>query len=121
MVGKRRIVNLKVLPGQPTNGTGRICVHLFIQDEAGTFVEPCAIHPVFKDGVQVKQMVSVGPTRGRLACDPRRSVAPFVRGGVTIVTVRTDDPRSVSCPKCLASAGYAAAMAKLTAATTQKH
>ena len=106
MPRKKRIIDLKVIPGEPLDGTGRICIHLFVQDESGSFVEPHAVRPIFRDGVQVKQEVDCRPTRGRLACDPKRSLAPVTCGSVTTVTSRTDDPRAVTCPKCIASKDY---------------
>lgn len=110
-------VIVKVLPGEPLDGTGRVCIHLFVQDTSGPFVEPHAIHPVVKDGVQVKQVVEAKPTRGRLACDPKRSVAPVTRGKVTSVTMRTDSPYAVTCPKCIESEDYIKLLAKTTAMT----
>lgn len=111
MMGKRQ-VNLRVLPGEPTDGSGRVCIHLFVPDEAGPFVEPHVLHPVIENGVAVKQKVQAKPTRGRLACDPKRTVAPVTRGNVTTVTPRTDDPRAATCPRCIASEAYAAMMAR---------
>lgn len=105
-----RIVKLNVLPGEPTDGTGRVCIHLFVRDERGLFVEPHALHPVFEDGVQVKQRVVAGPARGRLACDPKRDARPLTRGNVTTVTPRTEDTNAVTCLKCLASSDYAKAV-----------
>lgn len=113
----KRIVNVKVLPGQPLDGGGTVCVHLFVADARGPFVEPSVLHPVYEGGVQVKQRVEAQATRGRLACDPRRDAAPVTRRGVTTVTLRTDDPRGVNCPKCKASAEHAEALAKLAALT----
>lgn len=104
----KRIVDVKVLPGEPTDGSGRVCIHLFVQDEAGPFSEPCIMHPVLNDeGQPMKRRFTTRPTQGRLACDPKRTVAPVTRSGVTSVTIRTDDPRGVSCIKCLASSDYA--------------
>lgn len=102
MAGKRKI-NMKVLAGEPLDGSGRVCIHLFVQDKRGSFVEPNAIMPVFRDGVQVKQEVTTGDARGRLACDAKRNPRPTTHNRYTIVTSRTDDPRAVTCPKCLAS------------------
>lgn len=119
-MGKKRIVDLKVVPGQPTNGTGRVCIHLFVQDKAGLFVEAHALHPVFKDGQQVKQMVEARPTRGRLACDPKRAVKHVTRGNATLVTPRTDDPRAVTCPKCIASTDYKRMTDRLATAEAAK-
>ena len=106
----KRIVNVKVLPGEPTDGSGRMCIHLFVQGEDGPFVEPHVLHPSVESGVAVKQKLVARPTRGRLACDPRRTVAPVTRGGVTTITPRTSDPRAVSCVKCIASADYKSMM-----------
>lgn len=102
-----------VLPGEPRDGTGRVCIHLFVQDERGAFAEPHALHPVVVDGEQVKQKVEARSTLGRLACDPKRKVAPVVRGKVTTVTMRSDDPRAVTCGKCKDSPDYKAMMARL--------
>ncbi len=99
-----RIVNLSVLPGEPLDGTGKVCVHLFLKDSNGTFVEPHALHPVYKDGLIVKGQLEAKPTRGRLACNPKRNAVPATRNGITTVTPRSDDPRAVTCPRCLASA-----------------
>src|SRR3954467_7971518 len=104
----KRVVDLKVLPGEPLNGGGRMCIHLFVQDEVhGKFTEPHALHPALdEEGQPIKQKVTARPTLGRLACDPNRNPGPRVVRGVTYVTIRTDDPRAVTCPKCLASADY---------------
>ena len=99
----RRIVNVSVIPGELLDGSGRVCIHLFIQDEQGPFVEMHVLHPVYEDGKRVKQRLEVKPTRGRLVCSLTRTVAPITRGGVTKVTLRTDDPRAVTCLKCLAT------------------
>lgn len=109
-----KVVNVKVLPGEPTDGSGRVCIHLFVQDPRGPILEPHALHPVIgPDGEPVKQRVEARPTRGRLACDSRRRAAPDVRGNVASVTCRTDDPRAVTCLKCKATADYERAMVAL--------
>ena len=102
----KRVVNINVLPGEPLDGRGKVCIHLFVQDPTGSFIEPHALHPVYKDGELVKQQVEARPTRGRLACDNKRNVAPVTKNGITTVTLRSDDPRGVSCPKCKASQDY---------------
>ena len=106
-MSNKRIVSVKVLPGEPVDGSGRVCIHLFVQDERGSFVEPSALHPVIDNGVVVKQKVTARHTRGRLACDKKRNPAPTTHEGVTSVTSRTDDPRAVTCLKCIASVDYA--------------
>lgn len=112
----RRVVSSKVLPGEPVDGTGRVCIHLFVPDARGPFVEPHALHPVVRNGEVAKQELEARPTRGRLACDPRRGVALVVRGGVTYVTHRTDDARAVTCAKCRGTADYMRAMDLISAA-----
>ena len=115
MAGKRarRVIALKVLPGEPTDGTGRNCIHLLVPDQSGPFVEPHVLHPALDEaGQPVKRKLVARATRARLACDPRRTVAPAVRGNVTTVTARTDDPRAVTCAKCLASADYRRMMSR---------
>ena len=103
----KRVVNVKVLPWEPTDGSGKVCIHFFVKDEAGPFVEPSVTCLVDTDE---GKRLSVAPARGRLACDSKRCVAPVVRGNVVTVTPRTDDPRAVTCPKCKASKEYIEAM-----------
>lgn len=103
----KRIINVKVCPGEPTDGTGRVCIHLFVKDERGTFVEPHVIHQATDAaGQPIKGQLVAKETRGRLACSPTRKAAPTTTGGVTTVTPRTDDARAVTCPKCIASKDY---------------
>ncbi len=107
------VICMSVLPGEPTDGSGRVCIHLFLKDEAGPIVEPHVLHPVVgEDGQPVKQQVVAKATRGRLACG-KRLVAPVTRGNTVTITQRTDDPRAATCLKCLSSREYLAAMAKL--------
>mgnify|MGYP001571892846 CR=1 FL=1 len=111
---KRRVC-VRVNPGEPLNGSGKVCIHLFVQDERGPFVEPHVLHSeIIEDGETVKKQLEAKPTRGRLACDPKRRVAPVTKGGVTIVTPRTDDPRAVTCLKCAATTEYAEMMESMT-------
>ena len=106
----KRVIGVKVIYGEPTDGSGRVCIHLFVQGEDGPFVEPHALHPVVENGEVVKQKFAARPTRGRLACDPKRTVAPVTRGSVTTITSRTDDPRAATCPRCIESVYYKKAM-----------
>lgn len=105
----RNVIDIKVLPGEPLDGSGKVCIHLFVQDERGPFVEPHVLHGDDSD----KNKIVAKATRGRLACDPKRLVAPVTRRGVTSVTMRTDDPRAATCPKCIVSSAYAELMDKI--------
>jgi hypothetical protein len=109
----KRIVNMKVLPGEPLDGAGRVCIHFLVQDTAGPFVEPHVLHPVVEGGTVVKRKLQAKPTRCRLACDAKRLVAPVTRNGVTTETSRTDDPRAVTCPKCITTEEYKESMERL--------
>lgn len=107
---KRRAIQLQALPGQSVEavrrGAGRMVIHLFVKDTHGPFVEPHALHQACQDGIPVKGQLEAKPTRGRLACQSNALVAPVTRDGVTKVTLRTDDPRAVTCPACLKSDAY---------------
>ena len=118
MARKRRIVNVKLLPFEPTDGSGRARIHLFVPDERGPFVEKHVLQLVTEtgeDGV-TRREIEAKPARGRLACDPKKTVAPKVSNGVTTVTMRSDDPRAVTCARCCVSDDYARMMAALEAA-----
>lgn len=109
-------VMMSVLPDEPLDGSGRVCVHLVVSDERGPFTEPHFLHPVFDaQGQPVKQQVVARPTRARLACSRTRTVAPVTRGGVTRVTSRTSSVEAVNCPKCRASSEYAEMIQRLEA------
>lgn len=116
----RRIVSVSVVPGQPTDGSGRVCIHLLVRDERGPIVEPHALHPKVDElGNVVKAELVARPTRMRLACDGRRRVAPVTRGKVTTVTHRTEEPTAVTCPKCKATTEYANALARIEEAKSR--
>lgn len=119
-MSKKRIIAVKVLPGEPTDGTGRVCIHMLVRDSIGPITEPYVLHPKLDgDGNRVGAELEARPTRMVLACDGtrRRTVAPVVRDGVTAVTHRTEDPRATTCPRCIASKYYVEAMRSLGEAT----
>ena len=103
---------MSVLPGEPLDGSGRVCVHLFVQDEKGLITEPHVLHHT-PSGVVAK------PTKGRIACDSRLKVKPVTIKGVTKITFRSDDPRAVTCPGCISSEFYKSMMAKLSPPNSQ--
>lgn len=104
----KRKLNVKVLPGEPLDGTGRVCIHLVVPYERGPFVQN---HMLYleegqdEEGRRTRQLVHK-PTRCRLACNPERNPKPHTRNGITTITMHTDDTRAVTCPKCLASEDY---------------
>jgi hypothetical protein len=115
---QRRVIESKVLPGQPLTGLGIVCCHFFMPDANGVIIEPNGLSPALDEqGEPIRGKIQAGPMRGRLACNPRRRVAPIIRNGVTTVTRRSDDPRAVTCLKCKATKEYQEAMERLKATT----
>ena len=106
----KRTVCVAVNPGEPKDGSGKVCIHLFVPDDRGPFIEPSVTC------LDAENRLSVKSTRGRLACDPKRTVAQVTKGGVTTVVMRTGDPRAATCPKCKASAVYADMMSQIEGA-----
>lgn len=110
--GRKRTppISLSVLPGEPTDGSGKICVHLLVEDKKGLIAESM-LHPVYgEDGQPIGQQLQLKPVKCRLACDPKRLVVPVVKNGITHITMRTDSPEAVTCPKCKQSNEYLTAM-----------
>ncbi len=91
---------IKVLPD------GRVRHHWFVRDEQGPIKTPLRQDPT-QAGV-----LRLGGAVGYIACQKRRqSTAPEVRGNQVVPLCHTDDPRAATCPDCLATPEYAAAMA----------
>lgn len=112
---KRRI-NLSVLPGDMEaikRGAGRNCIHLFVEDDRGPYSEPHVLYPLLDaQGEPVKGQYEARATRGRIACDRRKIALPRQRAGTSVVdvTLRTNEARAVTCPKCQATPEYAEKM-----------
>lgn len=99
------IVVMRVLPPD-AQGTRYVRVCWFMIDANGPAQNPSGVIET-----------SWGPkdyegARGRIACQPQRtSVLPEYNGVETKLTVRSEDPRAVTCPLCKATPEYKAAMA----------
>lgn len=83
------ILNVKML----SDGSGRVCIHWLIQDEAGpikTTARP--------------DLAKLTTTSGRIACNPKQnSVNPVDRNGEHLMCLHSPEVRAVTCPKCLAT------------------
>ncbi len=110
----KRKLNVRVLPGQPTDGSGKVCVHLFVPDERGLFTEPSVTY--LADTDEGKRL-SVRPMCGRIACDRKKTVTQKTVKGVTDIIFRTGDPRGVTCSRCTNSTEYVEMMEQLNKVT----
>ena len=61
MPSKKRVVQISVLPGEPTDGSGKVCIPLIVQDETSLFNTPPGLHQGPDNRMEAKQ------TRRRLA------------------------------------------------------
>lgn len=100
----KRIVDMgRELPG------GRVRIHWFVFQEGG---------PAKTSKGKLKSSggeIEVVGKSGYVACDPKRTTLNPSRHGEVIKTFHhTDDPRAATCPECLATAEYKAAMAKMS-------
>ncbi len=109
-----QILNMMVLPGEPKDGTGRICTHLWMNNPKGKFLQHYVMQPIAdKNGEVVPNEFHFAPTKGQIACNPNLNPMPVVSGrdrvsGKTIITITSmsDDPRAINCPKCMATEYY---------------
>lgn len=115
MAARKRVLNISVVPGQKKelveSGGAQLCIHLVVQHTNGPFHEPCILQIDKVAQALGKQALFSGPRACRLACDHKRQVAAKRKivgdSEVVTVTLRTDDPRAVTCPNCKASEDYA--------------
>ncbi len=94
-----RSIDVKVLPGEPTDGSGHVRIHWFVRSENGAAVTPAGT---------VKSSIGplkAGGVRGYLACQKGRAdIGSRVVGGMIAMTLHTDEVRAATCPECLATA-----------------
>lgn len=94
-----RIINQRYL----NDGTGRVCIHLFVHSATGPATTPAGVNGFKFEGA-----------RGYIACNPTQSkVTPLVRGNEHLLCTHSDDARAVSCPKCQETAEFRQQMDEL--------
>ncbi len=71
----KQILDIKVLSGEPTDGSGKVCIHLFVRDAKGSFTEP---------GYLFRSMQIADTTRGRIVCNRKLIPKPPYKGVTTI-------------------------------------
>lgn len=118
---KKSIIHMNVLSGEPTDGSGQVCVHLFVPDSTGPFTESSVSRLDKCDAAKGNNRLTIGPCIGRLACDDKktRKVAPVTKGNTTTITPRTDDPRAVTCIKCISTEVYVQMMKSIDGITVE--
>ena len=107
-------INIKVLP----DGSGRVRIHWFERRPQGPIRTALAAFPLEQVG-----LVQLGGAVGRIACMPnRKDVQPDWKGNEVTPLCHTDDPRAATCPECMATPEFRAAMAPFeeAAAPAQK-
>lgn len=106
-----RIVVLRTLPPDE-NGNRRVRICYFVKDEKGPIKIPNARLPKPKEGKHMP--FRVPGCAGYIACQPKRSSTnPIQKGGETHLCTRSDDPRAVTCPECMATDEFKVAMAEI--------
>ena len=89
-----RVVNMRLL----NDGTGRVCIHWFIRDEAGPIKTPGTAY------MTAFGPIPLGGAVGRIACNPEQnSVATQNNGMDFFPCLHSDDVRAATCPDCLAT------------------
>lgn len=101
-------INIKVLPGEPLDGSGKVRIHWFVRSEEGAAVTPSG---TLKSSIGPIKVVG---TRGYLACQKGRTdIGSRIVGGMIVMTLHSDDVRSANCPECLATEEAKAMLVKL--------
>ncbi len=95
-------VVIRMLP----DGSGRVCIHWLFQDPEGPI--QVTDRSVTASGPQI-----VRGRRWRMACNPTQSNVSVAEGGRLTPSPHSDDPRAVTCPKCMATAKFQEAMIHL--------
>lgn len=105
-----RTAVLRLLP----DGSGRVRIHWFIWDKEGPIQMPQTMVMTAKGPMAVGGNAVTGERRGRIACQPKlKSVLPQQKGQEYLLFTHSDDPRAASCPECMATEEYKAAMKAL--------
>lgn len=94
-------VVVRLLP----DGSGRVCLHWIYEDKDGPIE---TVDSVVQTSAGPKLL---GARRWRMACCPQLTNIDPKREGVRIIPwQRSDDPRAVTCPRCMATDEFKARM-----------
>jgi hypothetical protein len=106
-----RVVVVRVLP-KDENGIQRCRQCFLVKSPTGAITSPTGRLAKPKNGEKHYPFLVPG-YQAYIACQPKRAnVNPMNRNSETHVTLRTDDPRVVTCPECMATQEWKDAMAQ---------
>src|SRR5215467_9714350 len=94
-------VTIRLLP----DGSGRVRIHWYVKFKGGP------IKSVAQNGV-----INFPASEGKIACSPDLGPSVRLSDGSMQLTHRSDDPRAVTCPECMATQEFKDAMAEIGAA-----
>jgi len=95
-----RYVEIKRLP----DGSGRVRVHWIVPDQNGPLLTSTSAVPS-DQGIKLTPGIRV-----RIACLPRQDTfSELTSDNGVKLTLRSDDPRAVTCPECQKTSEYQAA------------
>ena len=99
-----RTVVIKMLK----DGSGRACVHWFRVDPKGPITTPSKTVPTMMGPMKF------GGVQGYIACNPaQNTVTPQQVGNDIYQCCRSEEPRAVTCPDCMATPEFKAAMEEI--------
>jgi hypothetical protein len=105
-----RTIRMRALPGEPLDGSGRIRIHFFVKDVRVKTQTPAGVVKTAVAGLPGPPL-KVGGVHGYIACNRARDpLTSSVVNGVHAVEPYSDDPRGATCPECLATPEFQAAM-----------
>ena len=98
-------INLKVLKGEPLDGSGKLCIHFLFETPDGLIDTSGEVPPGLEENPFAKIVLNLhGPRKWRLSCRPEQNtINPQVRNGVRYICLTSNEPLAVTCPDCLQS------------------
>ena len=94
---------------------GRLRIHWFKVCSSGPIKTP---EGMIQTSIGAKQ---VGGVQGMIACNPEQNnLGPVQKGMDTLMCLRSDDPRAVTCPECMATEDFKKAVVQVAETPMKK-